>query len=257
MDSVLRSPLLSQQGFKHGFSTRLGGVSQAPFASLNLGRSVGDDPESVAENHRRVAAAVGYPEGALFELSQVHGRSVRQIHRHESTAEVRREEGDGLLTLDHGVALGVRAADCLPLLLADPDSGAVAAVHSGWRGTAVGVASAAVQRMLDRGVRADQIVAAVFPHIRGCCFEVGDEVVAQLAVHAPGRALVVGTSPAGKPYVDLALVVRAQLTTLGMDPARIDDVAGCTRCEPERFFSYRREGARSGRHIAAIVAGCG
>ena len=127
MQSVLRSSLLSRHGFSHGFSTRSGGVSPAPFESLNLGRSVGDAPEHVAENHRRFAARVGYEPVRIFELSQVHGRRARQVEAHEDASEVRREEGDALLTAAAGVAIGVRAADCLPLLIGDPATGAVAA----------------------------------------------------------------------------------------------------------------------------------
>lgn len=253
MQSVLRSSLLSRHGFSHGFSTRSGGVSPAPFESLNLGRSVGDEPEHVAENHRRFAARVGYEPARIFELSQVHGRRARQVEAHEDASEVRREEGDALLTAAAGVAIGIRAADCLPLLIGDPETGAVAAVHSGWRGTSVGVGVATVEALLQRSaVPASRLCAAIFPHIRACCFEVGDEVAETLAAVVSDREVIVRGHD--KPHVDLARVVRAQLTAAGMDAALIDDVPGCTRCEPERFFSYRREGQRSGRHLAVIIA---
>jgi YfiH family protein len=254
MHCVLRSDLLSGAGFAHGFSLRGGGVSRPPFDSLNLGRSVGDDAASVAENHLRLARQVGYAPERLFELSQVHGRQVRRVGVHELPEQVRREEGDALCTRERGLAVGVRAADCLPLLLADPETRAVAAVHAGWRGTVANVVPAAVQALIElTSAPAHRLLAAVFPHIRACCFEVGDEVALQLTASSDAAQVV--RRDQLRPHVDLAAVVRAQLLALGISATCIDDVAGCTRCEPERFFSFRRDGQASGRHLGVIVAG--
>jgi YfiH family protein len=254
MQRVLRSELLSRLGFAHGFSLRHGGVSAAPFASLNLGRAVGDDPLAVAENHRRMAEAVGYRHETLFELSQVHGRHVREVRAAEAPAEVRREEGDALLACEAGVAIGVRAADCLPLLVVDPESRAVSAVHAGWRGTVAGVALAALDALrAATGAPASRLHAAVFPHIRACCFEVGSDVAAEIQRVVPGERVVDASRE--KPHVALARVITAQLVAAGVPHAQLDDVAGCTRCDAERFFSYRRDGKRSGRHLLAVVAG--
>jgi hypothetical protein len=115
------------------------------------------------------------------------------------------------------------------------------------------VVGCAVDALLQRtSATASQLCAAIFPHIRPCCFEVGEEVAQELSLAAPGRSVV--SRPGLKPHVDLAAVVRAQLLARGLDPERIDDVTGCTRCDPTQFFSYRREGQRSGRHLAVIVA---
>jgi YfiH family protein len=250
MNGVLRSPLLTRHGFVHGSSLRTGGVSRAPYESLNLGRAVGDDPAHVAENLRRFAAAVGYRADALFEVSQVHGRELRRVVPSASVEDVRRESGDALLASE-GAAVGVRSADCVPVLLADPVTRRVAAVHAGWRGVALGVVPAAIAAL---AVPASRLVAAVFPHIRRCCFEVGDEVAEQLA-QLQGGAAAIAREHGGKPHVDLASLVLAQLTAAGLAAQNIDDVPGCTRCEPERFFSYRRDGRASGRHLTAIVSG--
>ncbi|HEX2678965.1 MAG TPA: peptidoglycan editing factor PgeF [Polyangiales bacterium] len=257
MTCVVQSPLLLQHGFSHGFSLRTGGVSAAPFDSLNLGRAVGDDAQSVAQNHQRMAQAVGYADGALFELSQVHGKRVREVHANESPVAVRREEGDGLFAREPGLTVGVRAADCLPLALVDPESGAVAAVHAGWRGAVAGIALEAVSALTrELGVPAARLRAAVFPHIRVCCFEVGAEVVQEIAaagqnVRAPAELI---DESRARPYASLVTLIRAQLTAAGLLGENVDDVPGCTRCEPERFFSYRRDGQRSGRHLLAVVA---
>jgi YfiH family protein len=249
MTSVLRSVQLTQHGFAHGSSLRFGGVGRAPYDSLNLGRAVGDEPEHVAENRRRLAAAIGYEADALFELDQVHGRNVRSVASHESAELVRRESGDALVG-SAGAAVGVRTADCVPVLLADPVSRRVAAVHAGWRGVALGVVPAAIDVL---GVPPSRLLAAVFPHIRACCFEVGEEVREQLAVLPGGEAAI--TRPGAKPHVALASLLLAQLMAAGVQAQHIDDVPGCTCCEPERFFSYRRDGQASGRHLTAIVSG--
>ena len=135
MIEVIESPLLRKAGFLHGFSLRSGGVSLPPFDTANLGRRLGDRAEHVAENHRRLAARIGYRVEALYECSQVHGRVVVEPASTElSVTEVRTLEADALISPRAGDALGVRTADCVPLLIGDVRSGAVAAVHAGWRG---------------------------------------------------------------------------------------------------------------------------
>lgn len=255
MDRVLRSELLDRHGFRHGFSLRTGGASAPPFDTLNLGRAVGDDPGSVAENHRRFAEAVGYGPERLFEVSQVHGPKVRVVTPDDVPDTVRCEQADALVAAADAldVAVGVRVADCIPLLLADPVRGAVAAVHAGWRGTVARVVDRAIDALeRDCGVRAGDLLAAVGPHIRVAAFEVGEDVAAEIAGQAHGED-VVRTGRDARPHVNLAHVVRAQLRARGLVGERIDDVGGCTMAEPERFFSYRRDGKRSGRHLAVIV----
>jgi YfiH family protein len=142
--------------------------------------------------------------------------------------------------------VGVRVADCVPVLVGDEETGSVAALHAGWRGVVAGVVPAGVQRLLDgRPPRA--LVAAIGPCIGPCCFEVGLEV-AEAVGHAVRRE-----EERGKAFVDLRAAVRAQLRALGLDDARIEDVPGCTRHEAERFHSFRRDGKDSGRMLAAIA----
>lgn len=251
MHGVLRSRKLEQLGFAHGFSTRAGGVSRGPYASLNLGRSVGDEGEHVAENHRRFAAWVGYAPDALFELSQVHGAHVRRVDPVEDPVLVREERGDALVAAA-GAAVGVRTADCVPVLIADPVSGQVAAVHAGWRGVAAEVVPEAVRALCGWAqAPAARLWAAMFPHIRSCCFEVGEDVAEQLSRSVAGVA-VARRSP--KPHVALDALIASQLRAAGVPEQQIDDMPGCTRCDAAQFFSFRRDGRASGRHLTVIVS---
>lgn len=245
-EAVLRAGNLTGAGIRHGFSTRLGGVSVGAFASMNLARAVGDDPEAVAENHRRFAAAVGYDAGRLYESSQVHGARVLRADRRE-VAVTRAEEADALVSSTAGDAVAVRVADCVPVLLAAPGAGVVAAVHAGWRGVAQRVVDAALGAM---AAEPGGVIAAVGPCIGPCCFEVGDEVAAEIAA-AAGEG-VVQRRPGEKPRVDLRAAVAAQLAGAGV--RAVEQVGGCTRCEAGRYHSYRRDGRASGRLLAAIVA---
>lgn len=246
---VLRSALLARHGFLHGFSLRAGGVSEGPFASLNLGRSVDDDPDAVAENVARFAQAVGSRAESVYEASQVHGRAVREIRPGDVVTEVRREEADALVARAPGHAVAVRTADCVPVLIADTETGAVAAVHAGWRGVVGRVVDAALDRL---GVDPRSLVCAIGPHIRAASFEVGDEVAQAVAAVAHGEDVVLEGDP--RPRVDLARALCAQLRARGVDTERIEDVGGCTFAEPARFFSHRRDAGRTGRHLSLIVA---
>jgi polyphenol oxidase len=254
MADVLRSTVLDALGFRHGFSLRGGGVSEGCYASLNLGRAVGDEPAHVEQNRRRFARALGLDPHRLFEVSQVHGAVVRRVHAAEDPTAVRVEEADALVTTAPGLSIGIRTADCMPLLMADPESRAVAAVHAGWRGLVAGVIPAAIRALLEAGGgRVEALRVAIFPHIRGDRFEVDQPTANQLAAVAHGRPVV--DDSRAKPHVDLTEVARAQLDVLGIQPGCIETVSGCTLSEPTRFFSYRRDGARSGRHLAVIATG--
>jgi YfiH family protein len=251
----LRSGLLTRAGFRHGFSLRTGGVSAAPFAALNLARNVGDSPEAVRENHRLFADIVGYDPARLYEVSQVHGAGVEVAEGGDPVA-FRGREADALVGRAPGVAVGVRVADCVPLLVADPSSGAVAAIHAGWRGVVAGVIRSGIEA-LRRASKAEPgaLLCAIGPHIGPDAFEVGDDVARQIAAAAPDAARVV-LAREPRPHVSLERAVVAQLLALGMTAGNIERVPGCTFSEPERFYSFRRDGSRSGRHLAAIVAGC-
>ncbi len=251
MTFVIRSQLLEKYGVLHGFSTRSGGVSEAPFESLNLGRSVGDDAAAVRENHRRWAHEMGYDVERLFETSQVHGVEVRVIEPTDLVEKVRAENADALVTRTN--VIGVRTADCTPVLVADPESGAVAAIHAGWRGVVAGVVQAGI-RTLEQvsGGTASRFIVAIGPCIRAESFEVGEDVAAEIARVSHGVEVVIRKVP--RPHVDMVRAVRAQLAALGVPDSSIDDVGGDTFAEPTRFFSYRRDREGSGRHLSVIAA---
>jgi YfiH family protein len=248
----LVSPLLQAAGFRHAFFTRRGGVSTGPFESLSFSTSVGDEPERVLENVRRAAAALGVAPEHLHYLSQVHGARCVRVDSQSLRGEVAQSEGDALVSRDAGVACGVRSADCVPVLLADRRSGAVAAAHAGWRGTVRRVVEAAVVALSEIAEGPPELIAAIGPHISLAAFEVSEEVAGELA----GASLlgdVVDRSFGERPHVNLRRIIRGQLLGLGLSEQAIDDVPGCTVLEPDRFFSFRRGGAVSGRHLSAIV----
>lgn len=252
--SAVTSELLDRAGFRHAFFTRLGGVSRPPWDTLSFAVSVGDDPAAVRENFARAARILGVSVDRVYVLSQVHGTASRVLTGAESFDEVVRSVGDITLSRTRGVACSVRSADCTPVLLGDRASGAVTAIHSGWRGTVANVAAAGVAAL--RGLIGGEgdLVAAIGPHIQACCFEVGDDVAAQLAACSSLGASAVIREDGRKPHVDLRRIVRAQLESAGVRAEAIDDVMGCSVCDEERFHSYRRDGAVSGRMLSSIVA---
>jgi YfiH family protein len=182
----------------------------------------------------------------------VHGRDVLRVRATDSAADVRVRRADALVAVDPGVAIGVRVADCVALLLFDSGSGAVAAVHAGWRGLVAGIIEAAAQALQPEArLRHEHVYAAIFPHIGRCCFEVGDEVAHSLRAASPDPDVVDRSRI--KPHVDLRAIAIAQLNVVGLAASRIDALSGCTRCDLARFFSFRRDGRSSG-HVAAIVS---
>jgi YfiH family protein len=242
---ILRSPVIPP-GFVHGFPERTGGISTGARASLNLGVRWGDDASAVEENRRRVAAVAGYPPEALVAMRHAHGTSVWRLG-----AEPAPDAFDGMVSDRPGAVLDAFAADCIPLLFADPDTAVCGAAHAGWRGTVGGVAPGVIARMREAGARADRIRVALGPSIGPCCFEVGPEVVAPFrAALGPLPGLVVAGPR--KDHIDLRVATRALLESAGVRPEHIDAAPPSTRCNPERFFSYRRDGQGGGIHMGFI-----
>jgi YfiH family protein len=171
-----------------------------------------------------------------------------------SPEAVRLGEGDALVGCEPSIACGVRTADCIPILIAERRSGIVAAVHAGWRGVVLRVVEAALTVMRERTGERGQFVVAIGPHISVDAFEISDDVAAQLLTSSPDPD-VIERRRGARPHANLRRIVRAQLEALGVLPDAIDDVDGCTLTDCERFFSYRRDGSRSGRHLSAIVPG--
>ncbi len=216
-------------------STRRGGVSRGPYHALNLGRSTADDPDAVAENRRRVLATVGGSLDALVTAGQVHGARVVRVDRPGHAPEC-----DGLLTTTPGLALAVTTADCMSILFAAP--GAIAAVHSGWRGTAAGMPAVALAAVCDAAaVTAAEVRVHLGPCIRVCCYEVGEEVAGDFPPAAVKR-------DGARPRLDLPLAARLQLEAAGLPAENLLDCGACTACDPAHYYSYRRDGPVTGRH---------
>jgi purine-nucleoside/S-methyl-5'-thioadenosine phosphorylase / adenosine deaminase len=220
------------------FSTREGGVSEGPFASLNLGRATADEPERVDENRRRLCAEVGADPDALTLNYQHHSADVLKAR-----PGARGDHADGLWTDDSGVPLLALAADCLPIALARANgrTPALAVLHAGWRGLLGGIASTGVAAL-----GGSLVSAMIGPGIGPCCYEVGDEVAAPFR-----RAFGLGLVRDGK--LDLWSAAEGALRNAGC--TRVDRVDICTACAPERFFSHRRDDGVTGRQgVIGLIA---
>lgn len=214
-------------------------------ASLNLGDGVGDEAAHVAENLRRLALEAGRSPTTLATVHQVHGDRVVRA----SPGVV--PEADALWTDEvDGTWLGVKSADCVPVLLATRDGRAVAAVHSGWRGTALHVAARAVEALVRRGAVASEVCAVVGPCIQACCYEVGPELAERFrAAFGPEVVRAGGV----RPHLDLSRAVRTTLLGAGLSADNVDLQPACTACDAARFYSHRRDGGVTGRHLAFIA----
>ncbi len=218
-------------GARAVFTTRLGGVSEGAFESLNLGLNTDDDPELVERNRDRAASALGRDPTGLLSGRQVHGTELARAERPRD-ADLPPPQADGQLTAEPALTAMVTVADCLPIALRGERG--VAMVHGGWRGLAAGI--------LARGTaEVGATAAAIGPGIGRCCYEVGDEVL--------GAFAELGPQVADGRMLDLVAVARAQLERAGV--AEVAAAELCTSCEPELFYSHRRDGGRTGRQ-----AGC-
>ncbi len=238
-------------GLRHGFSTRRGGVSTGRYATLNVGGKWGDDPEHVAHNRRRLAAAGGFEWARLYTARQVHGARVALVVDGTLPERVAETEADVVVSAVPGAVVGVYTADCVPILLTDGE-GRVAAAHAGWRGTVAGVANAAVEALVSIGAERERLRAALGPSICARCFEVGDEVAAAFEALAPSS--VIRHADGRRPHVDLWEANRRVLAAAGVPERAIDATPPCTMCEPERFFSFRRDGEGIGQHLSFVAA---
>ena len=227
------------------FSTRLGGVSQPPFDTLNLSTVVPDSPDTVLENRRRLAGAVGLAAPVCW-LRQVHGTTVLDAAQALQRDEPRRE-ADGCVTDSTGVVCAVMAADCLPVLLCHRDGSVVGGVHAGWRGLAAGVVEAGVAAMGVRGAAPGDLLAWLGPCIGASVYEVGDEVRAAFDGAGDDAAFV--PSPAGRWLADLPALARLRLAVAGV--TAVFGEPACTFTDDGRFFSHRRDGP-CGRMAALI-----
>jgi purine-nucleoside/S-methyl-5'-thioadenosine phosphorylase / adenosine deaminase len=255
----------------HGFSTRPGGVSDINGEKvLNLGFTGWDTHENVLENRRRFQSALGATDLSLVTLKQFHSDVIHVFETPPSDPC----RGDASLTRKPGLLLGVQTADCVPILLVDPTTRTVAAVHAGWRGTLQRIVTKTIGRMLmEIGTKPSNLLAAVGPSIGGCCYEVATEVASAFQAQFPNASewfdeLRTGDEPNPlqwlnmKPpghqpppkgvLLDLRKANRAQLLEAGLREKNIFTSDLCTACRPDLLFSYRKEGALSGRLISVI-----
>lgn len=285
----------------HAFSTRRGGVSAAPAAGLNLGFTEGDRRAHVEANRRMFLQQLGAQRFSLAALRQVHSADVYRVVR-EATENIAfhplsnsspreagdpRSAGDALVTDQAGILLSVRSADCLPVLLVDAPHGAIGAIHAGWRGALEGILEITVGEMGRRfSSHPRDLLAALGPSIRACCYEVGEEVVAAFCDRFPNgkkffrRVAAVTAAPTGqsspllsfvanplagnrsadssasasnlRACLDLVAVAREQLRNAGVPASRLYVAEFCTACRTDLFFSHRKEGPGTGRLMAVI-----
>ncbi|MGB7753842.1 MAG: peptidoglycan editing factor PgeF [Candidatus Acidiferrales bacterium] len=290
---ILEAPSLARLAWlTHGFSTRPGGASELAAdrnASqvkkqgtaekvLNLGFTEWDSRERVLENRAKFFAALGAGKMRVAALRQIHSDIIHAVGAAEFPQGEEAPKGDALITREPGVLLTIQTADCIPILLADTKHRAVAAIHSGWRGTAQRIAEKTLGRMqMEFGTRSQDVIAALGAGIGGCCYEVGHEVVKEftakfanasewftgpfdalengdndpnwlpwLTMRPPGHA-----PPAPRAHLDLIAANRAILEGAGISSKNISSSGFCTACRTDLFFSYRRE-QTTGRMMAAI-----
>jgi YfiH family protein len=265
----------------HGFSTRRGGLSRAYCGEdapgeLNLGFTDADDSQTVIRNRRMLAEAItGNPATPLVTLRQIHS-SVLHLAAGDAASD-RLCKGDGLMTDHPGLLLGIKTADCIPVLVADRKRRAVAAFHAGWRGTVKRIVETGIGRMrLEFGSRPEDLIAAIGPGIGPCCYTVGEQVLSEFeSQFAYARELfceVYDSDPVRNKYPMLFLTQRApghssigpslhvnlmeanrrQLLDAGLKPRAIKLTGGCTNCQPQLFFSHRASSGHAGRMLSVI-----
>ena len=255
--SMLVCEPLERAGFINAFSTRLGGVSALPSRALNLAYFKGDEKEAVAENRRRFLKAMGAEGVQIVTARQTHSTERCTI---ESAQQARgpQPECDAMITRMSDVLLGVQTADCLPVLIADTKSGAVAGIHAGWRGTAGRITERTIaDLMLSAGVNPRDCIAALGPTACAECYEVGEDVIERYkSEFGYWRNLLVNFKENGKAHLDIRAANVQQLMFCGFSEDRIHVAEFCTMHQNELFFSYRKEGrglpSQVGRLLSVI-----
>ena len=238
----------------HAFTTRLGGVSTGCLDSLNLGMHRGDEPGNVEENFRILCAAMGIESSRIVMTWQIHSDVVRQVTKADHLGLDHRNypQCDALITNDPGTALWVFSADCTPILLHDPVTGAVGAVHAGWRGTASAIAAKTVSAMVDAfGCKPEDIRAAIGPNIGPCCFQTDADVPHAMLAAYGKEALPLILKDDEKYYVNLKEMNALALRTVGVQQIVTSPL--CTACRTNLFWSHRKMGDHRGSQGAMII----
>ena len=235
---------------RHGFFTRQGGVSKGIYQSLNCGWNSGDDSYDVAANRDLIAAQLGVEPGHLITAHQTHSKDAVIIHKPPDEMIT----ADGLITTQRHLALGVLAADCAPVLLADRRAPICGAFHAGWRGAVAGISDMAIEQMRKCGAAAADIIAAIGPHISAAVYQTGPDMRDEACALDANAAKFFVPDDADRFYFDLGGYLEARLADCGVI---VERVGGCTLSDPGRFFSYRASRASGaagyGRQLSAIL----
>lgn len=239
----------------HGFSTRVGGVSTGPFKGMNLSLNAGEDKDLVEINRCMFVKAMNAGNPDVYTVRQMHGtRVIRIENRDHPTEEYRQAQADAVITDQPGLAIGVLTADCVPILMVDPEHRAVAAVHAGREGSLNHILSHVIQRMhKDFGTLPGDLRAALGPCIEGGCYEVGRDIAERIDNHNPDKKKILFTRD-GSCFLDLRKMNHRELLGCGVKEAYIYHVDLCTACTPRTFYSYRKSsGKETGRMMAMIM----
>jgi len=243
------SNLLPHTEIAHGIFTRLGGYSQAPWASLNTGHTVGDEPQAVQANHRLICQALGFHVQDIVSPYQVHGATVGIVDERDK-GQVQ-PETDALITQTPGVLLMLRFADCTPIILYDPRQRVIGLAHAGWRGTVAQVVPATVQAMGDAfGCHSADLIAGIGPAIGPCCYEVGQEVADAVCQSLANGDQLLAHGTNGRWHLDLWAANAQQLRQAGV--RQIETAQLCTACNVHEWFSHRAEQGKTGRFGALV-----
>ena len=242
----------------HGFSARQGGVSPAPYDSLNMALHVGDDPACVWENRRRYFAALGLDAERICTIRQVHGTEIARAFRRDAGRGARDyddalADADAVITNDSGVPLMLCYADCVPVMLYDPKHHAAGLIHAGWKGTVGRIAAKTLERMTSVfGTDPLDVLAGIGPSIGAACYEVHSDVAERFSMAFPGHEDMLLREIDGRTHLDLWAANCVQLVEAGVPAAQVDCAETCTACEHTTFYSYRAAGGRTGR-MAAVM----
>ena len=244
-------------GFVHAFSTRLGGVSEGIYSSMNLSFTRGDKDEAVRENYRRLADAVGFKMEDIVTSDQTHTANVRLVTEEDRGNGITKPrpytDVDGMITNVPGLVLATFYADCVPLYFIDPVHRAIGLSHSGWRGTVAGMAACMVLYMQEHfHSRPEELVTAIGPSICADCYEIGEDVAEQFRGHFPEKVLQKGKTP-GKYQLDLWQANRSILLNAGVLPEHIAVTDVCTCHNPEYLFSHRASHGQRGNLAAFLM----
>ncbi len=254
-----RFDIFPKNGFVHGISTRLGGVSKPPYNTMNLGLHVGDNPKDVQENRRLFSKGLGLDAEKIVTPEQVHGSDVKVV----TAADAGRgafeyadsiKETDALITDTKGLPLLLCYADCTPIIFYDPVKQACGIAHAGWKGTYANIGAITVEAMKSAfGTNAADVLVSIGPAIGPSCYEVGDELAEKFSMNFSDFKDKIVEEHGGRKHLNLWETNRLSLIAAGVKPEHIDMADTCTACNSELFFSYRADNGKTGR-IGAMAA---